>query len=174
MAKTIGDALRHVERSRPIPKSPEAQLNFLIRQAKGSTRELADMLGVSPRQALRYRKGEAKLPEAKLRREVTKRWQPRVRQRIRRQIAQQGLVVAVQAQIGYTAAPGTTDDPRVRSLVQPLTPEYGRRLLDARTEGERLQVLGQALGELYFRDGGTRARGLEAEVTDLDNITITL
>lgn len=174
MADTIGRALDDAERSftRPIPKSPQAQLNFLLRQAKGETKTLAKMLGVSPRQALRYRKGEARLPAEKLRKAVQERWQPRVRARARKAIAQNGIIVELRARFGFTAAPGTTDDARMRYLTQPLPPDYGARLLDARTETERRQIVAEGLGEFYFRDRGARADGLDVFVTDIEDIKI--
>jgi hypothetical protein len=175
LADSIGQALADAERTgftRPIPKTTQGQFNFLLRQAKDNTKALADMLGVSPRQALRYKKGQAKLPAAKIRKATEDRWQPRVRQRARQQIADRGITVNVTARFGYTAAPGTSDDARIRSLIQPLPPEYGRRLIHARTETERRQILAQGLGHMYFRDGGARAPGLEVELTDIDQITI--
>ncbi|MDT0469692.1 telomere-protecting terminal protein Tpg [Streptomyces gibsoniae] len=177
MADSIGRALSDAERAaftRPIPKSVGAQLNFLLKQAKGSTRQLAEMLGVSPRQALRYRKGESAPPAGKLRKAVEDRWQPRVRQRARQQAAQRGIQVELRARFGFTAAPGTTDDARMRRITQSLPPAAATRLLDAATEAERRQVLGDGLGQAYFRDGGRRAAGLEVEVTDIDYIDVSL
>lgn len=175
MADPIGRALKAAEEgafTRPMPKSPAAQLRFLDRGVKGSTKALAQILGVSPRQALRYKKGEARLPEAKLRKATRERWQPRVRARARRQMRDNGVTITITARLGYTAEPGTTDDARTRSLIQPLPPEYGRRLLDAPTEADRRQIIAEGLGHYYFRDGGTRAPGLEVEVTDIDHIDI--
>ena len=177
MADSIGAALQAAERSgftRPIPATPQGQLSFLLRQAKDSTRELAAMLGVSQRQAQRYKKGEARPPAAKLRKAVEERWQPRVRQRTRKKIGESGINVEIRARFGYTAAPGTTDEARMRHLVQPLPPEYGRRLLAAGTERERRQVLAQGLAEYYFRDRNSRAPGLDVELTDVENIEIGL
>ena len=175
MADSIGRALEEAERSgftRPIPKSPQAQLNFLIRHSKGSTKELAQILGFSPRQALRYRKGEARLPAEKLRKATEARWQPRNRARARQRLAEQGVIVNVRARFGYTAAPGTTDDARIRHLTQPLPPDYTSRLLAARTETQRAQILAQGLAEMYFRDRGARAHGLDVHLTDIEDITI--
>ncbi len=175
MAEPIGRALVAAERSvftRPIPKTPQAQMNFLLRQAKGSTKALAQMLGVSPRQALRYRKGEARLPAARLRTATEERWQPKVRQRARERIAQGGVVVELRARFGFTAAPGTTDDARMRNLIQPLPPSYGRRLLDAGTEAQRRQILAEGLGEYYFRERNTRATGLDVTLTDIEHVEV--
>ncbi|MFJ2477740.1 telomere-protecting terminal protein Tpg [Streptomyces sp. NPDC087659] len=177
MTDSIGHALADAERAaftRNPPKSVSAQLNFLLRQAKDSTRRLAEMLGVSPRQALRYRKGESKPPTDKLKRAVEERWQPRVRKRARQRAAEQGVVVELRARFGFTAAPGSTDDARMRRITQTLPPAAATRLMDARTEDERRQALGDGLGEAYFRDGGRRAQGLDVEVQDIDYVEIAL
>jgi hypothetical protein len=174
MADTIGRALADAERAftRPIPKSTEAQFRFLERQAKGETKTLAAMLGKSVRQVQRYRAGQARLPEEAVRKATLERWQPRVRARARKALAQNGITVSLRARFGYTAAPGTTDDARIRDLIQPLPPDYGARLLDARTETERRQIVAQGLGEMYFRDRGARAHGLGVHLTDIEHIRI--
>ncbi|WP_245790731.1 hypothetical protein [Streptomyces monashensis] len=43
-----------------------------------------------------------------------------------------GLVVSTRACFGFTAAPGTTDDARIRDITQALPPVYADRLLTAR------------------------------------------
>lgn len=177
MAEPIGRALAAAERAaftRPIPKTPQGQLSFLLRQAKDSTKALAGMLGVSPRQALRYKKGEARPPADKLRRAVEERWQPLVRKKARQKIAEGGIVVELRARFGFTAAPGTTDDARMRNLIQPLPPPYGRRLLDATSERQRRQILAQGLGEYYFRERNTRASGVDVVLTDIEHVEIGL
>jgi predicted transcriptional regulator len=163
--------------TRPAPKSFAAQIRFLVRQAKGSTRRVAEQLGVSPRSVQRYLTGERTRPPAAIRdrtqREVEQRWQPRVRARARRQAEQHGISVELRARFGFTAAPGSSDDPRVRRMTQTLPPAYAQQLLDASTEAERRKALGDGLGEVYFRDGGSRAAGLDVEVTDIDYIDIS-
>jgi hypothetical protein len=175
VANSIGAALSDAERTaftRPIPKSTEAQFRFLERQAKGETKTLAAMLGKSVRQVQRYRSGRARLPAQAVRKAILERWQPRVRARARQQMAQQGAIIDLRARFGYTASPGSTDDARIRHLTQPLPPDYMQRLLDARTETERRQILAQGLGEMYFRDRGARAHDLDVHLTDIDFITI--
>ncbi|MEV8530109.1 XRE family transcriptional regulator [Streptomyces sp. NPDC052000] len=177
MADLIGRAISDAERgafTRPIPKTPQAQLNFLLKHAKDSTRELAKILGVSPRQALRYRKGEARLPSAKLQKAVEQRWQPRNRAKARERAAQRGIQVEIRARFGFAAAGGSTDDARMRRLTQTLPPDASARLLAASTETERQQALAEGLGHAYFRDRGSRATGLNVELTDIDHIDMTL
>jgi ADP-ribose pyrophosphatase YjhB (NUDIX family) len=110
---------------------------------------------------------------------VRERWQPRVRERARRQAATStGLVVDVRAWFGFTAAPGTTDDAWMRHLTIALPPHYAARLFEAQAVGAGEQQLraiaAEGLGEMYFRDGGRRAHGLEVEFTDVEQIQFHL
>ncbi|CAM5386657.1 hypothetical protein SHIRM173S_06623 [Streptomyces hirsutus] len=86
------------------------------------------------------------------------RWQPRIRAQARRRAAAStGLVVDTRARFGFTAAPGTTDDARLRHLTLALPPQYAARLFDAQDAGATEQQLralaAEALGEVYFRNG---------------------
>lgn len=105
--------------------------------------------------------------------EVRRRWQPLVRKRAREKAAKQtGLVIVTRARFGFTAAPGTTDDGRMRRITQHLPPEYAGRLLAAQhagaTEAELQRIAAEGLQEVYFKDGGGRADGLLVEFTDID------
>jgi hypothetical protein len=59
-----------------------------------------------------------------------------------------------------------------------LPPQYVARLFDARNAGASEQQLrtlaGGALGEVYLRDGGRRAHGLEVEFTDVERLEFDL
>jgi transcriptional regulator with XRE-family HTH domain len=98
----VGDGLeRAVQQAftRPIPKSAGAQMRYLVKQFKG-TRAVADALGISQRTVERYVKDQIRRPRAdlaqRLEAAVRERWQPRVRERARRQAATStGLVVDV-------------------------------------------------------------------------------
>lgn len=123
--------------TRPIPKSAGAQIRFLVKHEKGSTRIVAQRLGISQRTVERYLKGQIRTPRpelaAKLAAEVRKDWQPRVRERAKRQAATStGIVIETRARFGFTAAPGSTDDGRIRRVTQQLPPQYAARLFDAR------------------------------------------
>ncbi|MEU0375548.1 helix-turn-helix transcriptional regulator, partial [Streptomyces sp. NPDC006283] len=101
--------------TRPIPKTARAQVRFLVKHEKGSTRQVAARLGVSQRTVERYLKGQFKRPRpelaARLAGEVRKDWQPRVRERAKKQAATStGIVIETRARFGFIAAPGTTDD----------------------------------------------------------------
>ncbi|MBA8948252.1 hypothetical protein FHS33_006725 [Streptomyces calvus] len=84
----------------------------------------------------------------------------------------------VRARFGFTAAPGTTDDARMRHLTITLPPQYAARLFDAQDVGAGEQQLraiaAEGLGEMYFRDGDRRAHGLEVEFTDLEHLEFDL
>ncbi|MEV5321706.1 XRE family transcriptional regulator [Streptomyces sp. NPDC052687] len=181
----VGDGLEHAVQqafTRPIPKSAGAQMRYLVKQLKG-TRATADLLGVTQRTVERYVKDQIRRPRADLARRlqdaVRARWQPRVRERARRQAATStGLVIHTRARFGFTAAPGTTDDARIRDLTLALPPHHAVRLFDAQDAGatdQQLQDLtAQALGEVYFRDNGRRAQGLDVEFTDVQHIEFEL
>jgi transcriptional regulator with XRE-family HTH domain len=156
----------------PLPKSPAAQIRALVKAEKGSTRAAAARLGVSQRTVERYLTGKAKHPRPALRdalaREVARAWQPR----IRRQAATRGITVETRARFGFTAPAGTTDDPRLRRITQHLPAHHALRLADAyqqgATEQQLQQILAEGLGEMYFRDAGRRAAGLDVAITDID------
>lgn len=185
MVDKFGDSLdRAVEQAftRPIPKSAQAQMKYLVKQLRG-TRAAAQTLGVSQRTVERYVKGQLKRPRrdlaARMEREVKKRWQPQIRAKAKKKAAAtDGIVVSTRARFGFTAAPGTTDDARVRHITQALSPQWAGRLFAARdqgaTEQQLLQIAAQGLGEHYFRDNGRRAHDLDVEFTDVEDIEIGL
>ncbi|CAL9329939.1 telomere-protecting terminal protein Tpg [Streptomyces sp. NPDC090994] len=185
MADPIGDGLdRALEGTftRPLPKSAPAQMRYLVRQLKG-TRATARLLGVSQRTVERYVKGQLKHPRPDLRdrmeREVRRRWQPQIRARAKKKaVTTDGLVVSTRARFGFTAAPGTTDDARVRDITQALTPQWADRLFQARdtgaTEQQLQRIAADGLAEMYFRAANTRAPGLGVEFTDVEHVDIEL
>ncbi|MBN0042547.1 XRE family transcriptional regulator [Streptomyces actuosus] len=168
--------------TRPIPKSAGAQMRYLVRQLRG-TRAVAELLGITQRTVERYVKDQIKTPRPdlaqRMEREVRQRWQPQIRARARRAAATtDGIVIDTRARFGYTAAPGTTDDARLRHLTVALPPQYAARLFETRAAGgseEQLRdIAAEALGEVYFRDSGRRAQGLEVEFTDLEHLEFDL
>lgn len=166
--------------TRPIPKTPQARMRFLVKSERGSTRAAATRLGVSQRTVERYLAGTLRRPRpelaARLEREVRKDWQPRVRARARkRAAASAGITVETRAQLGYDGAPGSTDEQRMRLLTQHLPPAYASRLLDAEAAGasetDLQRIVAEALRDVYFRDRGRRARSLEeVRFTTIDYI----
>lgn len=182
---SVGDSLdRALEQAftRPIPRSAPARMRYLVKQLKG-TRPVAELLGVSQRTVERYVTDRLKQPRpelaARLEREVRSRWQPQVRARAKQKAATtDGLVLASRARFGFTAAPGTTDDARIRDITQALPPRWAERLFQARdagaTEDQLLRITAEGLGEMYFRADNTRAQGLTVEFTDVEQIDISL
>jgi transcriptional regulator with XRE-family HTH domain len=176
----IGDSLDRASANtatRAIPKSAQARMRFLVKTEKGSTRAVAARLGISQRTVERYLKGTLHRPRKelaqRLEREVRKSWQPRVQARARRRAATStGITVETRARFGFTAAPGSTDDARLRRVTQHLPPAYAGRLFDAQAAGateQQLQAItAEGLQEIYFKDRGRRAQGLEVEFTDID------
>ncbi|MFF7234363.1 telomere-protecting terminal protein Tpg [Streptomyces sioyaensis] len=167
--------------TRPIPKSAGAQMRYLVKQHKGSTKAVAQLLGISQRTVERYVKDQIRRPRPdladRIQREVRKRWQPRVRQKAQKRAATtDGITIETRARFGFTAAPGTTDDGRVRLLSQRLPPAYAARLFDAQAAGATDQQLrdiaAEGLQEIYFKDHGRRADGLLVEFTDIDYVEL--
>ncbi|MFF8234754.1 telomere-protecting terminal protein Tpg [Streptomyces caelestis] len=181
----VGDGLeRAVQQAftRPIPKSAGAQMRYLVKQFKG-TRPVAEALGISQRTVERYVKDQIRRPRADLAQRledaVRERWQPRIRAQAKQQAATStGLVIDTRARFGFTAAPGTTDDARLRHLTIALPPQYAARLFDAQEAGASEQQLrniaAEGLGEVYFRDNGRRAHGLEVEFADVEHVEFDL
>ncbi|MEV6400055.1 XRE family transcriptional regulator [Streptomyces sp. NPDC051907] len=180
----FGDSLDKAAQAnwtRPLPKSAQAQMRFLVRHEKGSTKAVALRLGVSQRTVERYLTGQFKHPRkdlaARMAAEVRRDWQPRVRQRAQKAAASTGgLVIETRARFGFTAAPGSTDDGRVRRITQHLPPAYAQRLFDAQAAGaserELQAIAAEGLQEQYFKDAGRRAPGLLVEFTDIDYVEL--
>jgi hypothetical protein len=181
----LGDSLDKAVQgafTRPIPKTAGAQMRYLVKQFKG-TRAAAEALGITQRTVERYVKNQIKKPRrelaARLEREVNKRWQPQIRAKAKQQAATtDGIMIDTRARFGYTAAPGTTDDARLRHLTQALPPHYAARLFEAQDQGATEQQLrniaAEGLQEIYFKDHGRRAQDLQVEFTDVDYVDIEL
>lgn len=177
----ISDSLTRADEqhfTRPIPKSAGAQMRFLVKTHK-STKAVAAALNISQRTVERYVKNEIKQPKpalaARLEAEVRRRWQPLVRKRARDKAGRTtGLVIETRARFGFTAAPGTTDDGRMRRITQHLPPEYAARLFAAQdagaAESQLRQIAAEGLQEIYFKDNGARATSLLVEFTDIDYV----
>ncbi|MFF4244863.1 telomere-protecting terminal protein Tpg [Streptomyces sp. NPDC001822] len=176
------DKAVHKAFTRPIPTSAGALMRYLVRQLK-STKAAAQELGISRRTVERYVKDQIRTPRkdlaARLEQEVTQRWQPQIRARAKRRAGTtHGIIIDTRARFGCTAAPGSTDDARLRHLTVALPPAYAARLFDARDQGatdRQLQnIAAEALQETYFKDNGRRASGLLVEYTDVEHIEFDL
>jgi len=180
----IGDALdrasQHVLTRQP-PVSTKARVRFLVTQAKGSTREVAERLGVSRRSVERYLKGDRKAPPpkiaARIDAEVRRLWQPKVRARAERRAAAAGaVVVETRARFGFSAAGGSTDDPRMRRITQAIPAVHAAALFDARnagaSEGDLVRIVAAGLQDAYFQNGGTSATDLAVDLTGIDYLDV--
>ncbi|MGI5255534.1 telomere-protecting terminal protein Tpg [Actinacidiphila glaucinigra] len=181
IADSLDRALRGTF-TRPIPKTAPAQMRYLVKQLK-TTKAVAHVLGVSQRTVERYVKGQIKRPRAdlaaRMEREVTRRWQPQVRARAKQAAATTGgIVIDTRARFGFTAAPGSTDDARLRLITQALPPAYAARLFDAQDAGageqQLREIAAEGLQDICFRDRGRRAAGLQVEFTEIDYIDFDL
>nr|WP_235618304.1 hypothetical protein [Streptomyces sp. CB02400] len=115
----------------------------------------------------------------RLEREVRVRRQPQVRARAKRAAATSGgIMIDTRARFGHIVAPGSTDDARVRHLTLVLPPQHAARLFQVQeagaTDDQLRQIAAETLGEVYFRDNGRRAHGLEVELTDLEHLEFEL
>jgi transcriptional regulator with XRE-family HTH domain len=175
------DALVRAERkvfTRPAPKSAKAQVKFLLTRAKGSTKALAERLGVSRRTVERYRAGQLKKPQKRLQaalvEETESQWQPQVRAQARERAATSGgMMVSVVAYFGFTAS-GSSDDGRERHITTPISPTHAAQILQLQeagaTEEELHPIVAEAITESYFTEWGTRADGLRADFTHVRSI----
>ncbi|MFF1908271.1 telomere-protecting terminal protein Tpg [Kitasatospora sp. NPDC058218] len=164
----IDEGLERAERTRPIPQSTAARMRFLLKDAKGSTKQLAADLGVSQRTVQRWLKGQGtpKPAAAKtVEQRVRAKWQPRVKDRTRKAAEKNGFTLHLSGTFGFSAAGGSTDDPRDRVLENLKMPgSVAQALYELRdagaTEAEQEKLLADALRDHYFKDGGSRARGV--------------
>lgn len=180
----IDDALERADQeafTKAPPKTLKGQIGYLIRQLQ-SAKAVAAELGITADSVNRYRRGARRHPprhiQERIDAAVRSRWQPVVRLRRQRQAATTGgITVETRAQFGYTAPVGTTDDARFRRLTVHLPPEYARRLFDAQAQGasdQRLRdIVAEGLQEVYFKDGGRRAAGLEVALQDIDYFDVS-
>ncbi|GAA3163383.1 XRE family transcriptional regulator [Streptomyces ramulosus] len=170
--------------TRPAPKNAGPQMRYLVKQLKG-TKAVAQMLRISQRTVERYVKDQIKKPRpdlaARLEHEVKARWQPQIRAKAREKAASTGgIVIDVHARLGYAGAPiDTTDQDRIRHLTVALPPQYAARLFDAQQRGdsddELRKLTAEALKEVYFQDGGSRAGSLrEVHINDVRSLEFDL
>ncbi|KMS72134.1 terminal protein [Streptomyces leeuwenhoekii] len=175
------EALTRAERkvfTRPVPKSANAQVKFLLTRAKESVRSLAERVGTSTRTIERYRAGKLKKPQKRLQAALVEatesEWQPQVRARAREQAStSSGMMVEVTAYFGFTCT-GSSDDGRIRTITTPISPTYARQILDLQeagaTEEDLHPIVAEAITESYFTEWGTRADGLRADFTHVQTI----
>ncbi|MGW5639768.1 telomere-protecting terminal protein Tpg [Streptomyces sp. NPDC003832] len=175
----IAQGLERALRTRPLPTGIEARLRFLLAAHRGSTRQVAAVLGVSQRTVQRWvtKKPGARRPPGHARARVIEeavleRWQPRIRARLRARAESDGFVLHTRARFGFASAGRSSDDPRVRRLTQHLSGAVARELFAARDAGageqQQMVIIARALGHTYFRDAGLRGHGLHIAFTDVE------
>ncbi|MFD3941086.1 telomere-protecting terminal protein Tpg, partial [Streptomyces sp. NPDC058618] len=101
---------------------------------------------------------------------------PRVKAKAEAEAARQGLIISTRARFGFHAAAGSSDDARIRWITQVISPAHSAAAFAAyragASEQELEELFGDALGESYFRDGGSRAPGLGVRFTDVEHMEV--
>ncbi|MFE7614298.1 telomere-protecting terminal protein Tpg [Streptomyces sp. NPDC057496] len=179
----ILDGFARAERAlftRPAPKSARARMKFLRTREKGSTKSLAQRLGVSRKTVQRYLSGASTKPtkrlEEALAQETESEWQPQVRAHAwRRAASSGGLVISCRACFGF-GLKGTSDSGRVRDISVAVSASHAAAILAAQeggaTESDLHEAVAEAIADAYFRrEGGGRA-GLPVKFTDIEWLNI--
>ncbi|WP_434527407.1 telomere-protecting terminal protein Tpg [Streptomyces ipomoeae] len=140
-AATVQEALDRADQrhwTRNPPRSPRARLAFLLQQAGGDQTALATRLDVPAHEldTLRTvrRPSEDDPVQQAVERDIIRLWQPRIRRRAHTAILHNNgqMMVSFRAWLGFTAAAGSSDDPRLRFLTLSLQAPYIERLFTAR------------------------------------------
>ncbi|TCR15954.1 hypothetical protein [Streptomyces sp. BK205] len=179
-ANTIQEALDRADSrhwTRTPPHSIPARLTYLLKQNRHDTAALAYRLQTTPADldALRTaaRTSQDHPLHQAVEREVIRLWQPRVRRQAHDAILANGgqMMLSFRAWLGFTAAAGTSDDPRLRFLTLTLNTPYPELLFTAQHNGTPeaglRDILSDALGACYFHRG--RPAHLQEKVS-LDRI----
>ncbi|MFJ3176671.1 telomere-protecting terminal protein Tpg [Streptomyces roseus] len=179
----ILDAFARAERvlfTRPAPKSARAQMKFLRTREKGSTKSLAERLGVSRKTVQRYLSGASTKPNKRLQealvQETESEWQPQVRAQARQRAASSGgLVISCRAYFGL-GPEGTSDAGRVRDISVAVSPSHAAAIIAAQEEGatesDLHDAVAEAIADAYFRQGGGGRAGLEVKFADVEWLNI--
>lgn len=166
--------------TRPAPKSARAQMKFLRKREKGSTKSLAERLGVSRKTVQRYLSGASTKPNKRLKealvQETESEWQPQVRAHARQRAASSGgLVISCRAYFGL-GPEGTSDAGRVRDITVAVTPSHAAAIIAAQEEGatqsDLHDAVADAIADAYFRQGGGGRAGLEVKFADVEWLNI--
>ncbi|WP_370424247.1 HTH domain-containing protein (plasmid) [Streptomyces sp. QH1-20] len=179
----ILDGFARAERTlstRAAPKSARAQMKFLRTREEGSTKTLAERLGLSRKTVQRYLSGDSTKPNKRLQealvQETESEWQPQVRAQARQRAASSGgLVISCRAYFGL-GPEGTSDAGRVRDISVAVSPSHAAAILAARedgaTESDLHDAVAEAIADAYFRRGGGGRAGLEVKFVDMEWLDI--
>ncbi|MFI8426113.1 telomere-protecting terminal protein Tpg [Streptomyces sp. NPDC085479] len=177
------EGLARAERAlftRPAPKSPHAQMKFLRTRERGSTKSLAERLGVSRKTVQRYLSGASTKPNKRLKealvQETESEWQPQVRARARQHAASSGgMVISCRAYFGF-GPEGTSDAGRVRDISVAVSAFHARAILaaqeDSATQSDLHDAVAEAIADTYFRQAGGGRAGLEVKFADVEWLNI--
>ncbi|MCY0947804.1 telomere-protecting terminal protein Tpg [Streptomyces antarcticus] len=177
------EGLARAERAlftRPAPKSPNTQMRYLRKRERGSTKRLAERLGVSRKTVQRYLSGASTKPNKRLQaalvQETESEWQPQVKAQAREHASTSGgLVIKFRATLGFTAN-GSSDDGRVRDLSIAVSPSHAALILAAQEEGatdtDLHEAIAEAVADAYFRQGGGGRASLKVNFTDVESLNI--
>lgn len=177
------EGLARAERAlftRPAPKSARAQVRFLRKRERGSTRRVAERLGVSRKTVQRYLAGVSTKPNKRLQEALVKEtesdWQPQVKAHARQYASTSGgFTIKFRASLGFTAN-GSSDDVRVRDLSIAVSAFHAKAILTLREEGATDQELhdavAEAIADAYFRLGGGGRASLQVRFTDVEWLDI--
>ncbi|MFE7516376.1 telomere-protecting terminal protein Tpg [Streptomyces sp. NPDC057540] len=166
--------------TRPAPKSPRAQMKFLRTREKGSTKSLAERLGVSRKTVQRYLSGASTKPNKRLKealvQETESEWQPQVRARARQRAASAGgMTISCRAYFGF-GPEGTSDAGRVRDISVSVSAFHAAALLaaqeDGATQSDLHKAVAEAIADTYFRQAGGGRAGLEVKFADVEWLNI--
>ncbi|MFF3910537.1 telomere-protecting terminal protein Tpg [Streptomyces sp. NPDC001848] len=162
-ADTVQEALDRADSrhwTRTPPRSTRARLTYLRKQTRHDTATLAQLLQANTAD-LKALRETGQIPTdhplyQSVEREVIRLWQPRVRRRAHDTILANGgqMMLSFRAWLGFTAAAGSSDDPRLRFLTLSMQAPYPEALFTARhhdaPEAELRAILNDALSVCYF------------------------
>ncbi|GAA3264650.1 telomere-protecting terminal protein Tpg [Streptomyces labedae] len=180
-ADTVQEALDQADSrhwTRKPPHSTNARLAYLLSQTRQDAAALANLLHVTSAEldALRASPrtpADDPLHQA-VEREVLRYWQPRVRRRAHAAIiANNGqMMLSFRAWLGFTAAAGSSDDPRLRLLTLSLQSPYPHHLFTARhrnaPEAELRAILNNAVSACYFHRNRPTSPGETVSLERID------
>ncbi|MCT2546215.1 telomere-protecting terminal protein Tpg [Streptomyces atratus] len=179
----IMDGIARAERAlftRAAPKSARAQMKFLRTREKGSTKSLAERLGVSRKTVQRYLSGASTKPNKRLQetlvQETESEWQPQVRAQGRQRAASSGgLIISCRAYFGF-GPEGTSDAGRVRDISVAVSSSHAAAILaaqeDGATESDLHDAVAEAIADTYFCQSGDGRAGLEVKFADVEWLNI--
>ncbi|WEH44016.1 HTH domain-containing protein [Streptomyces sp. AM 2-1-1] len=179
----LKEGLARAERAlftRPAPKSAPAQMKFLRTRERGSTKSLAERLGVSRKTVQRYLSGASTKPNKRLQaalvEETEAEWQPQVRAQARQRAASSGgMVISCRAYFGF-GPEGTSDEGRVRDVSVAVSAAHAAAILaaqeDGATQSDLHDAVAEAIADTYFRQAGGGRAGLEVKFVDVEWLNI--